>query len=299
LSNLFDRVASVTVAEKGSTSGILLSGLRIEFAVKKTSDKKPNKATIKIYNLSADTREQLDSIETPQVFLSAGYAQADGASIIYVGDVTNLVHEKIPPEVVTSIEADDGKNALKDTRLSITRKAGSGAKGVLTELVNAFKSAGVATKYVDSSVADVQYTTGFAAAGNAEDALDKVSDKLGLEWSIQNGELKIIKQGETDNSLSVKISPTTGLLDSPKRLSFTALKKKGGYKSVVGNVRNAKKTGWLVRSLLQPTVEPGGRVVIESDELLNEDNTFRVETVEHKGDTHGGQFTTEIEAVAT
>ena len=185
MSKLFDRTASVIVSLVGQTTGIQLSGLRIDFDVTKTADTKTNTATVKVYNLSEDTRNQLSTVETPQLVLNAGYVQDSGEEVLFVGDVTNIKHERATPDWISTFECDDGEIALKDNRLSITRVAGASAKEILTTLINSFKEKGVSLKYLDPSIVDQKYANAFAAGGTAKDILTSVTDRLGAEWSIQ------------------------------------------------------------------------------------------------------------------
>lgn len=55
------------------------------------------------------------------------------------------------------------------------------------------------------------------------------------------------------------------------------------------------KPGWRVRTLLMPTVYPGDMVRIKSDRA-SLDGVFEVKNIQHEGDTHEGNFLSEIEA---
>lgn len=50
--------------------------------------------------------------------------------------------------------------------------------------------------------------------------------------------------------------------------------------------------GYKVKSLLQPTIEPGGYVQVKSKSINGE--FFRVETLTHIGDTHAQDWHTEM-----
>jgi len=47
--------------------------------------------------------------------------------------------------------------------------------------------------------------------------------------------------------------------------------------------------GYKITSLLQPTIEPGHIIKLKSEGI---DNWFKVEKVEHQGDTHGTDWKT-------
>ncbi len=108
--------------------------------------------------------------------------------------------------------------------------------------------------------------------------MDKLSGKLNAEWSVQNNELQVTLLDTPTNDVAILISPDSGLLGAPER------------RTDQGTPRSpSQKDGWIIRSLLQPTIEPRSRIVVESETVSG---TFQVKELQHVGDTHSQDWTT-------
>ncbi len=273
---LFDRKVSVLIGRKGLETALNVTDLRVTFSVKKTATAKNNSCTVAVWNLNPNQRSLVNT-EDGFLVLKAGYAQDTGLEVVYIGDIAFAESRRDPPDVTTRIECSDGMKAVRETRFNVSYKEGTGAKQVLKDLIRDFPLAAKKAQLNDavSRVPDRQFANGFAASGQAVDVLTKITSTLLLEWSIQNSELKVIQLGKADGTSAVKLSPGTGLIGSPQRRR--AKKKDGGGFN-----------GWEASSLLRPSIEPGGQVLIESADIPL-GSTFRVETVYHIGDTHGDE----------
>lgn len=272
---LFDRQASVLVGAKGSESALNVTDLRVTFNVKKTATKENNTCTVVIWNLNPDQRSLISSTDG-FLILKAGYAQEAGLEVVFVGDISLVETRREPPDIATYIECNDGLKAVQETRFNVSYREGSSAKQVLRDLIRDFPLAARKAQLNDaiSKVPDKQFANGFAANGQATEMLTRVTSTLALEWSIQNNELKVIQLGRVDGTQAVRLAPGTGLIASPQRRR--SKKKDGGAFE-----------GWDIRTLLRPSIEPGGQVQVESADIRS--SNFRVETVHHMGDTHGDE----------
>ena len=153
---------------------------------------------------------------------------------------------------------------------------------------------GLVVTYAD----DCEFTTfanGFSFVGAGRECLDKVCEGTGLEWSIQNNTLQIIKQGGNTNVQAIKLTPESGLvgfveklLKGPKKTAKQTTKKK---KKVIQPKRE-KKAGWRVKCLLQPVLNPGDLVYIDSQEIKG---WFKIESLKHNGSYSGQNWYTELE----
>ncbi len=276
---LFDRAVRVTVGKPGAPDALQITDLRVGFTVGKDKTSTSNTAEIAIYNLSDATRNKIDSLDE-QVMIEAGYSQAGGVKRLFLGDIVMVNHAHEPPDSVTRIQANDGGSALRGSTVSLSYAENTSALKILKDLVNSFK---LPVRSLPD-VKDRPYAHGFAAQGSAGDALDKVAARLGLEWSIQNGEIKVVIQGGLDGSEAILISPGTGLVGRVEKLEQS-----------LDEADLAKiPPGWRVTSLLQPQVEPGGSIAIQSSDIPAR-SVFRVERVTHTGDTHGADWQSEIE----
>jgi len=277
----FNRSASITIGPVAG-QGINVTRLRINFVVKKTNNKEPNEAEIKVYNLSRASREELDknleAEEGAKVFLNAGYTEGEGEDVVFIGDVTKISHTIDRPDIITTIEAQDGQKNLSSVDASLSFPTGTSARTILQTLLNLYPNKNDLANLV---FPDISIQNGFSLAGLAQDGLDKITSLLGLDYSVQNDEIRLIPLNGSNGTLAILLSATTGLINSPERINDETEKSLG--KSTV------KNPGWRLTSLLQPKIIPGGRVAVTSEDI-SANTIFTVVSVEHRGDTHVGEF---------
>lgn len=300
---LFNRVVSLVIGKEGG-SGRELTGLRIAFSIQKGATKSPNQCTCKIWNLSPDTRALVEVIGNVLI-LKAGYVDDIGAINIFQGDVTRTLTVREGPDWITEIEMQDGLSEFRDTKTSVSFGKGITVRQVVSQIAKTF---GLPVRELPDNIASKQYPSGFAFVGRSRDALDKACNNLGLEWSIQNREIQIIKKGGVFKQTAIVLSPDSGLIGSPARESKTMTEKAAAKEGITKKQKGVRVintldekgnqeeklqvNGYKVKSLLQPTLEPGGYVQVKSKGIDGE--FFRIEELTHVGDTHGNEFHTDI-----
>jgi len=279
----FNRIASIQIGKiKGE--GIEIKNLRLSFNVKKTGTEEFNDGNVSIYNLSESTRNKIKDLDDVLV-IKAGYESLNNEQVIFVGNITqiNTLYDS-KPDILTIIEARDGVTSIRQLRLSVSYKNGTSAKKVLKDILN---KTGLPLKNFEmSSIIDKQYVNGFSFVGMGRVLLNNVCLYLGLDWSIQNDEIKLQRTGMTDETKIVQLSASSGLIGSPERVLNISHKSKQ---------KNAIK-GWKIKSLLMPQIEPGNLIFVQSKEIPI-GATFKVIEVHHIGDTHGNDWTTEMVTV--
>ncbi len=320
--NYFDRTCIARIGLRDLT-WLTVEGLHMAFEVEKTSTRTCNTASLDIWNLSKGTRDKIHS-DGLSLEILAGYEEAGGPKMIFKGDITysnpgqrkggsgksrgEVLSRRQGPDIITHLEAADGDRALRETLVEMSYKEGSTPRMVLEGLVNAFKLKGLSARDVPGLLGKI-YHKGFSFSGLAADCLDKLCNGFDLEWSVQNNVLQILQRRLDNGSEVVLLSPGTGLIGSPERiLDYRGcLKDEDDPTQEVQPMRvyilkpRRVLKGWKVPALLQPLIEPGGRVMLQCADIP-EATLFRVWEVKHKGDTHDqGPFTTtpiltEIEA---
>jgi hypothetical protein len=130
------------------------------------------------------------------------------------------------------------------------------------------------------------FTSGFVAHGNASSVLTTLLKQQGLGWSVQDGRIEVLGAGEYIANAAVLLTPDTGLVGTPELGS--------------PDVKTGKSIT-KVRALLQPLIRPGQRFVVRLRQpadfvRISADQTYVALKVTHHGDTHGGDFYTDIEA---
>lgn len=292
------REINLLAGEEGKQGVLVTEQLRVEACIRKTLKKDPNHSTIKIYNLTRETSDKLTKPNT-RIILHAGYTQQGGAVMIASGEVLQGVRYKSGVDVITEIEIGDGFIPIRDTLVSISYQAGTSAKSVLSGIARQMNL--VLRKMPE--VQDKPYTEGFAYMGQAFRGLDRVCAYLGAEWSIQNNELQIIKRGGTAKKYGVVLRSSNGMIGSPEMSVRTFSEKraieqgvKQGERVIVVESESSKKDklrvyGYNVSSYLLPTIEAGDLVQLDTQSVKG---WFRVDELEHKIDSRGGDFRTDL-----
>lgn len=300
---LYNRACSLIVGQDGA-KGLELASLRIAFSIQKGSTTSPNKAEVKIWNASPETRELLEAVGNV-VILKVGYTEDLGPITIFMGDVTRSLTVRDGPDWVTELELQDGFSEFRDMKASLSFAPGATTSQIVQNLASRF---GLPVRPFPSDAQDKQYASGFAFAGRLRDAMTKVCDYAGLEWSIQNREIQVIKKGGVLKKRAFYLSSDTGMIGSPMSESRTmtekAAAKLGFTAKQTGVVLTSKLNregvvetmlrvlGYKVKTLLQPLIEPGALVQLKSKSINGE--FFRVEQLTHSGDTHGADWHTEV-----
>ena len=300
---LFNRVCSLVIGKEGG-KGRELSGLRIAFSIQKGATKSPNKCTVKVWNTAPETRALIEVIGNVMI-LKAGYSEDIGATTIFSGNVTRTLTVREGPDWITELEMEDGFMEFRDAKASLSFGKGATTQQVVTAINKKF---GLPVRPMPADIARKQYPSGFAFVGRVRDAMDKACEHSGLEWSIQNREIQIIKKGGVFKQKAYLLSADTGLIGSPMQESKTMTEKAAAKEGITANQPGVRKTterdkdgevqqmlrvlGYKVKTLLQPLVEPGGYVQVKSKGVDGE--FFRVEELTHTGDTHGNEWHTEL-----
>jgi hypothetical protein len=273
---LFDRFATVTVGRPGA-AGTLIKDMRVQFDIEKDSRGAPNKGVVQIWNLSETTRNKIRSTKDVMI-LEAGYKQDEQRNRLTIQmdviDVRTIIQR---PDIVTAITCADGVNALRDNKFSVSFEGGKTVKSIIRDLAS---RAGLVLRDL-TAVDDAQYQQGFAESGPIGDIFDRLAGRIDSNWSFQNGELQFAPKDAPASSYVSVVNEKTGLVGSPAK------------RNKVGEVNAPQQqNGWVFKSLLNPTIEPNGRVRLESEEAKGD---FRVIAVKHTGDTAEGEFFSTVE----
>lgn len=285
----FNRTFRLLIGKKGETQNAMLiePPLRISFDIQKDTDSEPNESTIKIYNLSPDTRQAVEKQDLRCV-LYAGYFEEQEPSLLCAGDIATAYSYRENGDWVTELFVLDGLVEIRDTAVSLGYATGVNSKLILNDIAVQMGLKLVAGE----ELKERQWVHGFSFYGAARTALNKIVAGTGLEWSVQNGELQIVNKAKNTRRQGVVLAADSGLIGSPERVREAARSKKAeASKKKTAKTSKQAKDGWQVRSLLLPQVNPADKVRLESRTVSG---WFRAETVKHIGDSHRGDWQTEI-----
>lgn len=251
---------------RAGEQGTRFGTVRISARIEKHPTSEPDKASIQLYNVSPTRRAELEASGLA-VRVFAGYG--DNLGLVFSGDVATVSHKREPVDVVTTIEADDGGNALRFERVHETWRGPVSALLLVHRLCGHL---GLPLGYVAPEITDVTFVHGYTASGPVRVALDEVAASLGCVAAVQDGAVVLTEIGGASQRFGPLISQATGLVGSPERTD----------------------EGLKVVSLLQAGIRPGGVFQLESK---YEAGFYRAGTVIHTLDNgFDSAFYTEIEA---
>lgn len=257
-----------------SVGSLDLTDLDLAFKVTRSVRREPNLAEIRIWNLSPETRAAIDRDQI--VVLRAGY---EDPPTLFRGEIRDVRTERDgQADFVTVVQARDGGRAYNDARMSRAYAPGTPALRVLRDAVAALEIgegnlADFASAYALRTGSD-GFADGYVAAGPARRVLDALARGAGLRWSVQNGALQLMEQGRPLQRRAVVLAADSGLVESP-----------------TWNEGRRRRTV-TAKSLIQPGIEPGRIVVLESALITGD---FEVRAIEYVGDTRGNDWIATME----
>lgn len=288
------RQVSLIVGD-ASGNGIDLSQMRIRFATKQFDLQTPNTAEIRVYNLSDDTANKVQK-EFTKVELRAGYDGNFGT--IFAGTVVQFRRgRENPTDKYMDLIVADGDVAYNWATISTTLAAGYTPDDEFQAIAKAFEEHGIKVGY-KPTFRTYQSPRGTTLYGRARDRLRDFCETEGMRWSIQNGKLQIIPKGQTMSQEAFVLRPDTGLIGMPIQTP----------------------SGIEARCLLNPNIRIGGRVQIDQSSVqqavinqqvsagalrynsflpkLAGDGLYAVFVAEHRGDTRGQDWYTDLICLA-
>lgn len=268
MTKLFQRDSRIQVDE------LVLDGLDVQFEIQKSLKPEPNTCEIRIFNLNPDHRNGLEEKGTAIVQVDAGYV--DGTSQIFLGELRDVASERSGPDIVTTISSGDGEKKIRSKRVNLSLAPGTDVTSAFRELARALELgkgnvddfAGLLKFGSGGSV----FPSGTVLSGNAAREMQILAESVGLEWSVQDGAIQLLRRGKPLLGLALDVGPDTGLIGTP----------------------SVDQEGLLSATLLMaPGVFPGVQMVLRHPRLAG---VYRVETTRHVGDTAGQEWYVEIEA---
>lgn len=240
----------------------------IEFSVTKTLKPSPNKADIKVLNLSPDHIAVIESSPTATVQLEVGYVS--GTSVIFLGDLQTSLTVRNGNDSVTTLASADGGKKHRTARVQVSHKRGTPTATVLQSLVTALgvapgNSAAAIGAIASAGFGDM-FTLGTVLSGSAANEFTRILRAVGYSWSIQRGALQLLPVKQALAGTAIVLTPQSGLIGSP----------------------SVDKDGVMSCDCqIIPDIEPGRLVVVKSAHMQGQ---FRIEETAHAGATKGGNW---------
>lgn len=238
----YKRTCNLIVSDD-SGSGLDLSNLTINFAVKKTDGQSPNTATMRVYNLSDDTAKKIQK-EFTRVVLQAGYEKNHG--IIFDGNVkgVTLGRENVVDSYL-DIQAADGDEGYNFAVVNATLSAGATQRDQIKASAKAMQQFGLAEGHTDAATDTPPLSRGKVMYGNARKYMRQSAQTAGCSWSIQNGKVQVVALGGVLPNTAVQLNSKSGLIGTPEQTS----------------------DGIKFRCLINPAIVVGGAIQINERDI--------------------------------
>ena len=278
---LENRDWSVQVGTLRISPGLPGRSLTCQFEIAKSTEREPNRCTLKIANLAQRNRDALQQADDPQIEIRAGYVGL--SDIIFVGNARDIWSYRDGVDTWTEIESEDGGTAYRRTT-TIQRlfHAGTTVSTVIEACAEAM-GVGLGNTREVAAGAELEsggnnYPSGTTVSGVAWRQLNRVCRSASLRWSVQNGVLQLRAAGRpAETVLAPLLTPSTGLLDSPTR---------GARDARTGRV------SYQAKALINPGLYPGRVVRIESREV---NANLMIKRADYQGDTTGDDWFVDME----
>ena len=268
----FDRQYRFSAGPAGGTGFEVGAGavpIHVNFSFQKTDLQSQNTGKVSLWNLNKSQLSVLNEKDCA-VEVKAGYGSR--MSKIFSGLVSYVNTSNDNADRKTDIEVIDNLAEIRDTYVSISYNGKVNWKTIFDDVG---AQMGVAVSY-SYNAEFVDVANGFSYVGMARNILDKGCKCCTLVWSLQNGVLQIKKPGDVMSREVYLLSPDTGLLGIPARVTITQEEDTG-----------KNQLGWDVEYFLNGAINIDDYVKVESETVTG---YFRVYSIEINGDNVSGDW---------
>lgn len=260
----FNRNYILTIdAPSFSTPIVIALPFTMEFDIERNSYSSTNFASIKIYNLSKQHRNQIihdqwdPSVEhTLYITLQAGYGVGPQFPIVFKGNATRAWSVRQGVDFITTIEAADGGTAFTNAVSNHTFGTNTPISQILTTLVNDLLPYGVSQGAVSNYLGTL--AKGGAYSGSTIELLTTLSNG---NFFIDNLIANVLLSTDAIGGSNVVLNSSSGLLGTP-----------------------IKETQWLlVDMLFEPRLAIGTLIQLDSLTASNYNGPHAVKSIRHHG----------------
>lgn len=257
-------------------NGLEITAMRMQCKVVKNLGSEPNTCELTLINLAETTRALMQQ-RPLRVRIEAGY---DGEPrLLFVGDVgpsPGSKHDGCKWE--TKLLIADGLRAFAHARVNLSYKPGTSVLTILKD-VAATMNLALPKELEKDSQLKAQLHAGEAAMGFSSDELTRLLAPYGYSFSMQNGQLRVLRDEEAQAGTEREISKETAMVGTPTM----GVPDKSGKPALA-----------TAKSLVYPELNPGGRIRIISRSVPA--GLYKIQQVTHDLDSSEGPWHTECEA---
>lgn len=271
------RRCNLIAADDGGR-GVDFEGLKIVFSIEKAQNEEPNPATFRIYNVARETINRLRN-EFTRVIFQAGYESNYG--VIFTGNIKQVILGKENgTDTYVDIYCGDGDEAYISSVLSTSIAAGMTQEDQINIAASSMSGSGVGKGQITSDNGQ-RLARGKVFFGMSRDYMRSSAKNCKASWSIQDGQIQVLKSAEPLEGQAVVLNSSTGLVGTPNQtnqgIEFTCL---------LNPMLKIGKKVHFDEAFIQEDVidEPS------SASKISEDGYYKVIKIEYIGDTFGNDW---------
>lgn len=214
--------------------------MRFECVKNQFSNKMPNQLTLTVLNLKKSTRDKITERGT-KIQLEVGYG--DTLQVLFNGKLAHAIHTHERTEWLSTFYCWDLYEEMRESRISLSLRAGVTVKYAVEQVLASFGPAGVT--YQSAGIEHLSQKTllrPLSLSGSSREVMDDLGRSYGFHWGPQDGHFELWGPNAHFADAVTRISSATGMVESP----------------VVTDL------GVEVTTLLNPTLRPRRKIIIES-----------------------------------
>ncbi|MEA3330599.1 MAG: hypothetical protein U9Q29_02775 [Campylobacterota bacterium] len=276
------------ILDKPEVGGLEIKDLRISFKINKSLVGFPNLAEISIYNLKEENRNRFK--EDSKVELYAGYK--NNIKLIFKGEIRNFHNEYAKPDHITHVFAGDASKTLKTAKVNKTLGKGSTTETLYNELISNLDgvSKGVTDGLKDCITNKRSILKSIILSGSVKKWLDLISETCGFDYSINDNIIETVAKNKAMNDEpTLLINQNNGLIGIPEITEIGV--------DIQMFLRPEVKLGRTFKFNSLSTKINVGNLLFREVRKSTNNNTYRINSIEHIGDTRAKDWSTSLEGM--
>ncbi|TRY23684.1 hypothetical protein FOI68_20685 [Brevibacillus sp. LEMMJ03] len=282
---LYGRRYRVLVANSKGTA-LDVSQLRCTFDVQKTM-MQPQFSTVTIYNLSAETENQIIN-EGDTIILEAGY-EGEQYGLIFRGDVVQPIRGK--EDGVTyklTLNSIDSDRALNFGFVAFSVSKGQTSRDIVQNVASKARLP-MELGFISDGLSTAKLTRGKVFFGTAKDYLRQLAHSNAATFYMEDGKVNIIQATDYPPNEIVDLAPESGLIGTPQQSDYGV-----SFKCLLNPRLKLNSLVRINNSLIQAQTYQFGQI----PRALDAEGIYRIIELRHTGDTRGDTWYTECTAVS-
>jgi len=263
------------------TSGIEVTSLRCTFTVEKSMSSDPNPSIIQIFNLSANTQNNILTNGT-RVIIEAGYVGPQ-YGLIFDGDIVrSMKRGEASTNKITELIAQDGDVFLNSGFISVSYAAGQTSEDVIKGMAG-IADPDMSVGSLSGNLKGTQLARGKAMFGQPKDYARNIAKGEGALFYVCDRKINLVKPMDLPTDEIISLTPASGLIGTPEQTD-------DGVKArcLLNPLLNLNKLVHIDNGLVQQDAKAGALST----------GVYKIISLKHIGDTRGQDWYTDLTGIA-